>query len=53
MSFDRQKYERIACDNLLQKVLCDKNDVTFAVEQSDEKIVVTAQVVLQKKIDTY
>ena len=51
--FEKEKYEQIACDNLLQKVLCDKKDVTFTIEQNDEKIVVTAQVTLQKKIDTY
>ena len=53
IEFEKEKYQQLACEDLLQKVLCDKKDVTYAIEQNGEKTVVTAQVVLQKKIDTY
>lgn len=53
ITFDRQKHEQLAYQHLLQQVLCDKKDVTYTIEQNQDKIIVTAQVVLQKQIDTY
>ena len=53
INFDLQKYQNLACQNLLQTVLCDKNQVTYTVEKQNDKTIVSAQVVLQKQIDSY